>query len=167
MRVAKTEHLVQLLNSGLMSKGNSDRCVRICYDAVKIIHLRERRLKKSQLKMQEIASALTLVHFHHTRAYRFNAVGQLAENFGECPEAKALEYYEKFAMGTVTDRFGRTIMIDEDGVRSLYKEPRSGKHVVASENYEETRGKRLPWIRHVLENSLAVYGKTDRRNLSE
>jgi hypothetical protein len=60
-------------------------------------------------------------------------------------------------MGTVVDHFGRSIVIDEDGMKSLYKEHRSGKHVVASENYEETRGKRLPWIRHVLENSPAVY----------
>jgi len=60
-------------------------------------------------------------------------------------------------MGTVTDQYGRNIQIDEDGLRSLYKEPGSGKHIVESENYEECRGKRLPWIRHVLQYSRSVY----------
>jgi hypothetical protein len=157
MRTPRINHLVDLLSSGIMSRDNTERCIRICYDAAKIIHLRQERLHKSQLKIREITSALTLVHFHHTSAYRFNAVGCLAENFRECDESKALRYYGDRVMGTVADQFGRLVLIDEDGMKSLYKEPRSGRHVVASENYEESRGKRLPWIRHVIENSRSVY----------
>ena len=43
------------------------------------------------------------------------------------------------------------------GLRSLYKETGTGKHVVALQNYEEVRGKRLPWVRHVLEKSRSVF----------
>lgn len=107
--------------------------------------------------MREITSALTLVHFHHVNSYHFDAVGPLAENFCNCPESMALEYYEQKVMGKVVDQFGRTILIDEDGMKSLYKEHGSGKHIVAPENYEAFRGKRLPWIRHVLQYSKAVY----------
>jgi hypothetical protein len=60
-------------------------------------------------------------------------------------------------MGEVVDKYGRKVIIDEDGMKSLYKDSTSGGHVVAPENYEEVRGKRLPWIRHTIENSDAVY----------
>lgn len=151
--------MMKLLSGDLLSKGNADRCVRILYDAAKIIYERQQRLRKSQLKMKEIASALVLVEFHHSNAYRFKAEAELAENFGDCPEAKALDYYEHRVMGEVLDAFGRKIVIDEAGMKSLYKERGvgNGKHVIATENYEQFRGKRLPWIRHVLQNSRAVY----------
>lgn len=153
----KINQLLELLGSGKLARGNSDRCVRIFYDAAKVIYYKQERLHKSQLKMKEIAAALTLVQFHHTNAYHFDVVGQLAENFGECPETKALVYYDKNVMGTIADQFGRKITIDEDGMKSFYKERESGRHIVAPENYEESRGKRLPWIRYVLENSISVY----------
>src|SRR5690349_17469840 len=60
-------------------------------------------------------------------------------------------------MGTVTDKYGREVIIDEDGIRSVYKDPESGEHDISSANYEEVRGKRLPWIRHTVQNSDAVY----------
>jgi hypothetical protein len=157
MQTPRLNNLVKLLQGGLISKDNTDRCVRICYDATKITHYRQERLGKYQLKMREITSALRLVDFHHCNVFRFSAVGPLAENFRDCNEGKALEYYDKKVCGVVTDKFGRQILIDDDGIRSLYKDPKSNKHIVDSEFYEESRGKRLPWIRHVLEQSPSVY----------
>jgi hypothetical protein len=145
------------LLSGVLEKGNHERCIRIFYDAAKIVHYRQQRLNKPQLKMKEITSALLLVDFYHNSTYRFEASGELARNFGTFPEDKAVEYFEHSVMGPVKDSFGRTIKIEESGLRSIYKEKYSGKHLVASENYEEVRGKRLPWIRHVIENSKSVY----------
>ena len=107
--------------------------------------------------MKEITSAIILVDFYHTFTYRFEASGDLASNFGEFPEDKAIEYFEQSVMGTVTDSFGRTIKIEESGLRSIYKEKYTGKHLIAPENYEEVRGKRLPWIRHVIEKSKSIY----------
>lgn len=157
MKKPQMEHLQRLLNGGILSKDNAERCIHICYDAAKIIHCRQERLKKRQLKVVEFTTALALAHFHHSATYRFTATGALAENFKSCPEEKALDYYQNKVMGTCPDQYGRTIFIDEDGMRYLYKEKGTGDHAVASENYEESRGKRLPWIRHVLSNSKAVY----------
>src|SRR5712664_828201 len=42
-----------------------------------------------------------------------------------------------------------------------YKEKGTGKHVVAPHIYEEVRGKRLPWIRHVLTHSRGIFEKDE------
>lgn len=151
------DKLFRLLEGNSLTRQNADRCARIFYDVAKVIYERQKRLNKSQLKMKEIAAALVLVEFHHRNAFRFEASGKLAENFGPCPEDKALRYFEQCVIGDVIDQYGRKIVVDEAGIRSLYKDRQTGAHVVSSENYEEVRGKRLPWIRHVLGNSKAIY----------
>ena len=111
--------------------------------------------------MKEIAGALILAETLHSNAFRFDACGQLAENFGKCPQDRALDYFEKKVIGDVMDCCGRKIKIDEGAMKSLYKEKCTGRHVVADENYEEVRGKRLPWIRHILSHSRAIFEKEE------
>jgi hypothetical protein len=151
------DKLATLMGSGLLSSKNAERVARVFYDAAKIVYERQKRLNKPQLKMKEVSSALVLAESLHSQAFNFEAVGVLAENFGTFNEASALEYYEKKVMGSVQDKYGRSIVLDEDGMKSLYKDPISGKHDVSPENYEESRGKRLPWIRHTIQNSGAIY----------
>jgi hypothetical protein len=154
--------LIEILSErSLLTRQNAERVSRILYDAAKVIYYRQKLWDKSQLKMKEIAGALVLVESFHSNAFRFEAIGALAENFGECPEERALDYYEKKVIGQIEDVCGRKIKIDEDGIASLYKEKGTGKHVVASGNYEEVRGKRLPWIRHVLTNSRGIFEKDE------
>jgi hypothetical protein len=157
MTIPTVADLLKLIQSGLIHKGNTERVIRVFYDAAKVVYHRQQRLKKSQLKMTEIASTLVLVEFHHSMAFRFSVEGGLAANLKSCPEELAIKYYETEVMGELADSFGRRILIDEHGMKSLYKEPNTGKHIVDSENYEEFRGKRLPWIRHTVANSRAVY----------
>jgi hypothetical protein len=108
--------------------------------------------------MKEISSALLLAEkIHSPQMFHFEAVGDLAGNFGHFDEGAALRYFDDHVMGQVVDKLGRSIFIDEDGVRSLYKEPVTGNHIIAPENYEEGRGKRLPWIRHILQNAESVF----------
>ncbi len=151
-----SEKLFTLLSRAL-EKGNHERCVRIFYDVAKIVHYRQQRLNKPQLIMKEITSALVLADFYHTYTYRFEASGELASNFGHFSEERAVEYFEHFVLGSLTDCYGRMIRIEDSGLRSIYKEKYSGKHILAPENYEAVRGKRLPWIRHVLKNSKSIY----------
>src|SRR5713226_8598263 len=157
-----TDQLKRLMAS-LLSPKNAERLTRVFYDAAKIVFERQKRLNKPQLKMKEVSSALVLAETLHSQAFRFEATGVLAENFGEFSEASALEYYEKKVMGSVQDKHGRTITIDEDGMKSLYKDPTSGKHHVTPENYEEGRGKGLPWIRYTLQSSSAIYVSEENR----
>ncbi|HEV7673876.1 MAG TPA: hypothetical protein VGQ12_05035 [Candidatus Angelobacter sp.] len=159
-----SEKLMKLLASGLLSAKNAERIARVFCDATKIVYERQKQLKKPQLKMKEISSALVLAESLHSQAFRFEATGHLAENFGQFDEGKALTYYDQKVIGTVKDIHGRSIVIDDDGMRSLYKDPESGKHIVAAENYEEGRGKRLPWIRFTLQNSHAIYVSDKRIN---
>jgi hypothetical protein len=159
-----TQKLFKLLGSGLFAAGNLDRISRVFYDAAKIVYERQKQSTRPQLKMRDISSALILADSLHSRAYRFVAGGDLAGNFGGgFGEADALDYYDKRVTGTAHDKLGRTIRIDDDGMKSLYKDDATGLHVVASENYEEGRGKRLPWIRHTLQNSGAIYVSEETR----
>lgn len=152
------EKLLGILKSGVLEKDNHEGCIRTFYDAAKIVYYRQERLKKRQLKTSEIASALGLVYFCHTFMYALESTGALASNFGgPFPEDLAVEYFKNSVVGTVNDSFGRLIRIEHPGLRSLYKEKATGDHVVAPENYEEGRGKRLPWIRHVIEKSRCVF----------
>jgi hypothetical protein len=158
MTMDPIRQLRKLLESGLLSRKNAERIARVFYDATKIVYERQKRLNKPELKMKEISSALVLAETLHSQAFRFEAKDALAENFGgEFSEASALEYFDRKVIGQVKDKYGRTIVIDEDAMKSLYKDPVSGKHVVATENYEQVRGKRLPWIRFTLANSEAIY----------
>lgn len=154
--MTNSEALTRLLDT-LLSPKNAERLVTVFRDAAKIVYERQKRLEKKQLKMKEVSTALVLAESLHSRMFQFVAMGKLAECFGELDEAAALNYYEQHVMGEVQDCFGRTVVIDEDGMRSLYKDPKSGRHLVISENYESVRGKRLPWIRHSIINSPSIF----------
>lgn len=148
--------LNKLIESGVLEKQNQDRCIHVFYDAAKIIHFRQQRIGKPQLKTAQMASALVLVHFCHFSLFKFDVTGQLACNFIECTEAQAVEYFSQSVLGSVTDVRGRKITIDQGGIKSLYKDS-EGRHRRAPENYIPMRGKRLPWIRHVLENAPSIF----------
>jgi len=152
------KELNALLTSSLFSRQNAQKVARVCYDASRLVYERQKRTGKSALKTKEVSNALLLAETLHGSAFRFIAKGALLELFGgDCGESRAIDYFGKRVMGEVIDKYGRKVTIDEDGIKSLYKDPASGDHVVAPENYEAVRGKRLPWIRHTLENSDAVY----------
>lgn len=161
MKIASAQQLQRLITK-ILTPRNADRLIRVFYDAAKIVCRRQDRLNKPQLKMKEISSALLLADSINSNLFDFEAVGPLAECFGKLDEASALKYYEERVMGQVVDKSGRKITIDEYGMRSLYKDAQTGKHVIASENYEEGRGKRLPWIRHALTNCESIYISEER-----
>jgi hypothetical protein len=105
-----------------------------------------------------MSAIIVLAETLQSSPFRFIAEGVLAELFGKnCDEDTAVSYFAEKVMGSVTDKYGRKIEIGDDGLRSLYKDPETGCHDMSSENYEEVRGKRLPWIRHTIQNSPAVY----------
>jgi hypothetical protein len=155
--MTSSDKLKKLMDA-LLSPKNAERLTQVFYDAAKIVYERQKRLKKPQLKMKEVSSALVLADIVQSQSYHCEAVGKLAENFGPVfAEATALDYYEQKVIGQVQDIHGRTISIDEQGMKSLYKDPVSGEHQVSSENYEQVRGKRLAWIHPTLKNSNAIY----------
>jgi hypothetical protein len=150
--------LNSLLIAPFFSRQNAEKIARICYDAARLVYERQKQTGKAELKPKEITGALAVAETLHSSAFRFIATGELSRLFGgECTEQTAWQYCWDHVLGEVKDIHGRTIIIDDDCVNSLYKEPATGRHVRTSENYEEVRGKRLPWIRHTLQNSPAIY----------
>lgn len=164
------EKLNRLLTSQTFSRQNKEKIARVCHDMARLVYERQKRTGKTDLGAKDISAAVILAETLHSGPYRFVAEGPLAAFFGQaCDEAKALDYFGKHVMGTVKDVHGRELLIDEHGMKSLYKDPVSGGHIDTPENYEESRGKRLPWIRHTLCNSPAIYyedewlSKTEKR----
>ncbi len=140
----------------LLSENNASRARGAIIDILKILYFRQRRLSKPTLKDREILGAIQLVSFHYR--YRFERIVKdgLVECFGDTSEAAALDFYDKRVMGQTNDAYGRPVIVDEDGMRFLYKD-KAGDHIVDSQNFVESRAKRLPWIEFVLSHSREIY----------
>ena len=132
------------------------------YIAAKILLHRSEQLGKP-IKRKDVCQAVEVVRQRIDKGYFFELQGELFENFGSCDYSKAINYYEKKVMGDYTDVYGRVIQIDEEGMTHLFKNPKTGKHDLdmREENYVEPRGKRLPWINHVLSKSTEIYEYVD------
>ena len=130
----------------------------IFYLASKLLLFRSEFTKKS-LKRKEICQAVDLVRKHMDKGFAFEAKGALKENFGDYDHSAAMDYYGKCVQGRIKDFYGRDVLIDEEGIEFLFKDPQTGKHDkdMKPENYQPPRGRRLPWLRHVICNSDEVY----------
>ncbi len=158
-----TEHKLSrvLEYSKLLSEANKKSVLDIFYDAAKLIYYKQKHSKKPQLKSKEIARCLNLVYYHHKHDNKIEVSGGLSENMGrEFSEKEALEYYQNRVMGTVKDTLGQDVLIDEMGMDFLYED-----HDINPENYRQARGKRLPWIQHVIKNTKEIYTKQERNTL--
>lgn len=58
-------------------------------------------------------------------------------------EKDALYYFDKFVEGTVEDRQGNNVLIDEEGIKFMYKDPSKFEHIVDSKNFLIARAKLL------------------------
>jgi len=161
--VVNEEDLFRLLeNTKLLSSINRDIVIKIFYDTTKLIWYKQNHTKKVQLKPKEIARCLNLVYYHHLWNKIIEVSGELSENLGgEFPEGKALDYYQDKVMGTVKDKLGQDIIIDELGMDFLYMDHNKADPL----NYRQARGKRLPWIKYVLQNSNEIYTKQEGNTL--
>ncbi|MDE2223483.1 MAG: hypothetical protein KGK03_10495, partial [Candidatus Omnitrophica bacterium] len=141
----------------LLSKVNRATLIDIYYDAAKLIYYKQTHSKKPQLKPKEIARCLNVVFYHQRHGQPVEVTGELLENFGgDFSEERALKYYQERVIGSVQDQLGQTVTIDEAGMDFLYE-----NHEIKSENYRQTRGKRLPWIQYVLRNTKEIYTKQE------
>ncbi len=159
-----TEHKLSRLleHSKLLSEINRKLVLDVFYDATKLIYFKQKHSTKSQLKPKEIALCLNLIHHHHKNDLAIEVRDELAENMGgDFPEQKALDYYQYKVMGTIKDTLGQKVVIDEMGIDFLYEEHDDLK----PENYRQARGKRLPWIQHVIKNTKEIYTKQERTTL--
>jgi len=151
-----------------LSKSTQDALGPIIHQIMLILCFKEKRKRKSclgpfSLKQKDINKAVDLVIYHNSRMKEFVVKNTpLADNLGSCPEAKALEYYDNCVEGTVVDKNGDKVVLDEGGLRFLYKNPDTQKHEINSAYYLDYRGKRLPWIRYTIENTKEIYELRER-----
>lgn len=142
----------------------------IAYDAIRVLYYKEKRKlqgqssrqrrKKRPLRLKKIdfTRVFILLDYHYCNCSTFIVKDQLAACFGgNFPEQEALDYYEKNVEGEIKDVHKNKIMFPLDGIKFLYKNPKTGKHEVDPKNYDETRGKRIPWLKHTIDNTKEIY----------
>lgn len=150
----------------LLDSPNQRLVADVFYDAVKLIHYKQERMAKPQLRKKEFINALLLVHYHYSNKL-YVQVGELfnselATFIGKTPtEKEALDYYQNQVMGTVEDKLGRKVTIDENGMKSIYKD-NEGEHTIEEKYFNVPRAKRLPWIRYVIQNTSDIYWREDK-----
>ena len=103
-----------------------------------------------------MTQAWELLANHHEKCFQFKCEGPLAEYLGDVSEGDAVSYYGSEVVGSLKDPLGQTIAISDGALVHLYKDG-NGDHTMESQFFQPTRGKRLPWIRHVLANSKSIY----------
>lgn len=124
-----------------------------------IIVAKYKRMDKSILNRPEISNALKLAHYLQTNLSSFSVNQDNLDYFmgTEPSEGEAVEYYNKNVTGEVRDMHGTEVIIDATGLYFLYKSKDSDvPHKQASgepDTYQMHRGKRLPWIRHVIQHT--------------
>lgn len=157
----KAASLFQIL--GNLDEPNRILVLRCFVESSKVICSRQNTLRKPQLKMKEIRSALELIAFHYDKTSGTDAAKKpLCDLLGiDLTEGMAVEYFEKYVEGKTIDSHGREIIINENGLRHLYKDG-EGRHTIESRHFQLYRAKRLPWIRYTLETSKEIYKKRER-----
>jgi len=150
---------------------NAQTISHIFYDVFKISYYVLERKKAgvkqaafpAKLKRKEVTRLVKLIDYHHSHDKTYIADHTLTQCFGpNFTEDDALKFFENYVEGDITDRFGRGIHIDlEDGVKFMYKDYARNVHEMKSEYYLAHRGKRLPWIRHTVQNSTNIYTRID------
>jgi hypothetical protein len=120
-----------------------------------LVH-RQRRLGKTVLKRKMVMQAWELLSHHHEKCFGFKCEGPLAEKLGNISEDEAVSFYGTQVVGTVQDVLGQKISIGDGALVHMYKDAEEN-HTMESQYFQPTRGKRLPWIRHVLTRTESIY----------
>lgn len=162
--------------AGIHNFGNAQTISQIFYDVFKIAFYAVRRKEKGlryqpqhpvALSRREITGLVKLVDYHHANDKEFVAEHALTQCFGsQFTEEDALKFFETYVEGHINDKFGREIVIDlEDGTRFMYKNYENQTHEIKSEYYLPHRGKRLPWIKHTIQNSRNIYARIEGNDI--
>lgn len=117
--------------------------------------------KTLTLKKSELTRLNILLHYHYSNCYYYQTSCSplITSCFGaKFSEKDAREYFLSSVCGDIKDRLGTTIHIPEKSIGFLYKSP-EGLHIATSANYEPSRGKRLPWIKHTLLKTNEIFHK--------
>ena len=169
-----TETIAEFLAriSRLITHQNVLKTSQIFYDTLKLVLYRLRskcektgkKIDEVALKDKEITGFLRIIDYFHTNIRTIEVDGPLRELFGEGPtESECWKFFEKFVEGEVNDKFGRRINVDPESLKFMYKDL-TGKHIVKTESFRETRGKRLPWIRKTIQDSSCIFRRIENNN---
>jgi len=155
---------------------NARFVARLFYDILRLAYYqRERKTIGTSVKQgrevvlsrKEMARLLELGCYHHLRTQCFTANHELTQCFGSnFGVDDAWKFYEHYLEDrSFQDRFGRSILMGDEGIKFMYKDRETERHTISQENYLPSRGKRLPWIKHVIVNSTETYERIDRDDL--
>ncbi|MDD4980135.1 MAG: hypothetical protein PHC54_02525 [Candidatus Omnitrophica bacterium] len=147
---------------------------KIFYKAMKVVYFKFKRkkdiweaklIRKNKplrdfypLSKTDISNSIYLVDHYLSNLYIIPPECDPLSKFGHFPYDDAIKFYEEYVEGSVKDIYGREIVLDENGLNSLFDHDPD----LNPKNYSESRGKRLPWIIPTLRNSKGIYEFTER-----
>ncbi|MCG8430280.1 MAG: hypothetical protein MJA29_03820 [Candidatus Omnitrophica bacterium] len=144
----------------ILLPGNRDLTRGIFFEALRMIYLRQVSRGKI-LNNKEITHLLNLAHFHQCKktdilVSQHSPLKILMGNSVDEDRAR-LWFIDNLASRTITDTFGREIIIRDERIDCIYKDELQQKHTVDPAFFRKYRAKRLPWIKPTLEQSREVY----------
>lgn len=151
--IKKNEMFLDVLRS---HKSDDEKNIRVIfYFATKLLLCRS-ELTEKILKRKEICQAVEVVRTHLDAGFCYESVGLLPQNL---EHSEAIDYYGKSVQGAIKDFHGREVLIDEEGLEFLFKDPKTHKHDpdMKPDNYQPPRGRRLPWLRDIISKSHEIY----------
>ena len=115
------------------------------------------------LKESDVSGVIRLIDFHvnnHKTIHNSYTVHVGIKHFDE---GEALNFFDNYVIGSVKDKYDRTIEINTEAMVFLYKERGTGAHIVDPYNFSSWRAKRLRWIRPTLERTKEIYEKREKK----
>ena len=101
---------------------------------------------------KNLAAILETLHWFYLNDTVIHAQQETLDFFGNPPTYKeACKYFDDVLRKEYKFNSDSKIILDENSKRLICKDS-SGRHILAKDNYVETRGKRLPFIKNSLEN---------------
>jgi hypothetical protein len=150
----------------LFTDNNRVLASNLLHAVLTVLYKKQEDRNKKDLKIKDIINAVNLIAYHSLHRFNFKVEQNSGANFlgKNVAEAEACKYYnQQLVPGKITDVWGREFIFEPRGIRFLYKEKtNTGKHIIAPENYQPRRGKRLPWISYVIQNSREIYKHIER-----
>lgn len=168
--ICKYDRLRRLIKKLHSNSKIVDLMERIHYAAIKIYTIRLQRKAESTgrsackitFSQKDITDIFALVRFYFERIkYRkldFSETNELTLGFRYKTEKDALQYFkEHLSEKSFKDSLGTTVLVPWKSHRFMYKDEEKEQHTVASEFYQEYRGKRQSLIPFTIENSQVIF----------
>lgn len=155
-RIAQEYDFQYLLKN--ISPANKKHISHVFSTFLKILFIKQHVLKRPILSQKDVNDAFCLCVDYLLKSQPVTVEGNLGDLLQRNPSAgEVFNYYQKKVKGEVQDVFGRTLILGDEVLHSLFKDPATGDKIQRLENFVFSRAKRIPWIKYVLTKTKQIY----------